>query len=163
MPYRSSYDLLGRWGKPQVTAIVPTSILTGLIGSGILVILILVTVPDVRTMPIGEIFAMLALSGLAIAFAAVTAMFIVAFYIVLFGLPFALVLHERMRRPYSLPFALVIATVTGMLAGWQFSGWDPNYLYRPDKRTLIFLGFALPAGYFYRKFVIAAMDAVDDE
>ncbi len=161
MTYQPSYELFGRWAKPQVTAIIPASGMAALIGTAGFVLLTLLFEPILHIPTLGELFSFLVMGGVATVFAAISALFVTAFFISLLGLPIALVMGETIRKPIALPVAMGVAAAGALFVAWRFSGGETDYF--ADERMLPFLLFALPAGYFYRRFIIAAMDAQEPE
>ena len=102
-----------------------------------------------------EIIAGLFLGGLALGVGTVAATFVVAFYLCIFGLPIAVLLGNRIRHPLALAISLLDAcagaifattgTKLGLLGAGEFS----------LEAFALVLCFALPAGYLYRRNVIA--------
>lgn len=95
------------------------------------------------------------------AFIAAAATFFVGFYLCLFGLPVALLLGDRIRHPFALLIALVDAAISAVIVG----GGSRFGLFEIDTlASLLFalvLAFALPAGYFYHRNVIAMRDTLE--
>lgn len=96
--------------------------------------------------------------GLAIAVTAAT--FVTGFYLAVFGLPFAILLGERIRHPLALGFSLLDASVGAVVAvtGGRLGILTSEGDGLPIGLLLIVLCFALPAGYLYRRNVIAMRD-----
>jgi hypothetical protein len=95
---------------------------------------------------------------LGLALAVIAATFIVAFYLAVFGLPIAILLGKRIRHPLALGVSLIDAGIGALVAltGSTFGifGIDES---SPGAYALV-LSFALPAGYFYRRNIIALRD-----
>jgi hypothetical protein len=91
-------------------------------------------------------------AGIGIAVTAAT--FVVGAYLVMFGLPVAMVLGRHLHSPWALTVALLDAgagalfAVTGNRIG-ALEGDGPSLLF-----FLLVLSFALPAGYLYRQGVV---------
>ena len=109
----------------------------------------------------GDLFAMLVMGGIALLLGWVAAIFIVSFYLLLFGMPVALLLGDRIRHPLALGVALIDAAISAALV---VSGSALDLLEGGafHVRTFaIVLCFALPAGYLYRRSVIAFRDEAE--
>lgn len=108
---------------------------------------------------VGDVLSFLVVGGAAIAIGAIGGTFIVAFYLVIFGLPVAILLGERIRTPAG----LLIAMATGAAAAWAASRWMwgvPGISVAPSswEEALVLACFVLPAAWFYRRQVIAMLD-----
>jgi hypothetical protein len=108
-----------------------------------------------------QIIAGLFLAGLALGVGAVAATFVVAFYLCIFGLPVAVLLGNRIRHPLALAISLldacagaIFATTgskLGLFGGDQFA----------PEAFVVVLCFALPAGYLYRRNIIALREQAE--
>lgn len=106
-----------------------------------------------------DLLSFLVVGGAAIAVGSIGGTFIVAFYLVIFGLPVALLLGERIRTPAGLLAAMVTALAAAYIAGrWMFGmpgvSGEPALL----EQALTLCCFVLPAGWLYRRQVIAMLD-----
>lgn len=82
--------------------------------------------------------------------------FVVAWYLVVFGLPVALLLGERIRTPAGLLVSVATAAAAALMAiRWM---WGFTALLNEQQETLIIFAFVLPAAWFYRRQVIAMLD-----
>ena len=105
-----------------------------------------------------ELVYIIPLAGVVLAFIAIASSFVVAFYLVCFGLPVALILGDRIRHPAALGLSLLDAVLATVIA---VGGWHAGIeLLDAENWTIILLvlGFALPAGYLYRRNLIALRD-----
>ena len=77
-----------------------------------------------------------------------------ALYITLIGLPLALLMRRHIVRPATLWISVAVAAATGsVLAGWFISQYPGS----PQTNALTLMaviGYAIPAGYFYRRAII---------
>lgn len=109
-----------------------------------------------------EILLMIIAAGFVIAGAVMGATFVIAFYLVLFGLPVAWLLGARIAHPLALGLALVDALISaGLAVGGSdilSSGEDGTF---PWVAYLMVSAFALPAGYLYRRQIIAARETAE--
>lgn len=105
-----------------------------------------------------DLLGALVMAGIFMLVGWVVAIFVVAFYFVLFGMPVALLLGDRIRHPLALAVALVDAVISAMLvvSGSALNLIEGDGFHLPTFG--IVLCFALPAGYFYRRSVIALRD-----
>ena len=91
--------------------------------------------------------------GIGLAVTAAT--FIVGFYLALLGLPVALALGRHLHTPWALAVALLDAGASALfvVTGDRIGAMGPG---GPSILGFLFvLSFALPAGYLYRRGVIA--------
>lgn len=108
---------------------------------------------------IEDLLSVLVVSGAAIALGSIGGTFVIAFYLVLFGLPVALLLGERIRTRAGLG----IAIATGVVAAFAVSRWIwglPSISGETPawEEALALSCFVLPAAWFYRRQVIAMLD-----
>lgn len=99
------------------------------------------------------------MAGVALAVTAAT--FVAGFYLAIFGLPLALVLGRHLHSPWALAIALLDAGLSALfvVTGDRLGALDsdgPSLLY-----FLWVLSFALPAGYLYRRGVIALREQAE--
>lgn len=98
------------------------------------------------------------MAGWFLAFALVASTFVVAWYLVVFGLPVALVLGDRIRHPLALAVSLIDALAASLIAtAGTWLGLSESGNLSPGFLAAV-LCFALPAGYLYRRNVIAMRD-----
>ena len=157
MVYRPSSQILERNLGPVAGAILPASLAASAIGTLALVLLILSELGDpVGSAPSvleGVVFALF--SAVALGFAVVCGMFLVAFYLAIFGAPVAVLLGQRIGHPLALAISLLDAALAAAFAvtDSMFQG-SGNQAF-PASAFAIALCYALPAGYFYRRNVFA--------
>ena len=99
--------------------------------------------------------------GVALGAAIIAASFVVAFYLVICGLPIAALLGNRITHPAALGIALVDALGA---AAFAVSGsiLSPSYVPGfPWGPFLMVACFAIPAGYLYRRNVIAMREEAE--
>lgn len=103
----------------------------------------------------GDIIAGLFFATLALGIGTIAATFVVAFYLCLFGLPIAVLLGKRIGHPFALAISLLDAAIGALVAttGNRF-GLFGGEGFTIEAFALV-LCFALPAGYIYRRNVIA--------
>ena len=121
--------------------------------------IVLLERPSVSVPPI-ELLLLIMAIGVGIAAAIVAASFVVAFYLIICGVPIAALLGHRITHPAALGIALVDALIS---AAFAVSGSILNPSYEPGFPWVPFLMvacFALPAGYLYRRNVIAMREEV---
>lgn len=142
-------------------AIVPAAILAGLIGTVCLTVTFMVAAlwaGEFSTFSLEGLLGALVFTGMFIAIGSIGGTFVVAFYLVIFGLPAALLLGERIRTPAG----LLAAMTTGLVAAYAANRWMwgmPSVSGQPSAwEGAIVLCFVLPAAWFYRKQVIAMLD-----
>ncbi|MBL45233.1 MAG: hypothetical protein CMN71_11085 [Sphingomonadaceae bacterium] len=159
MPYQPGSQAVERNLGPVGAAIIPSSFITSAVGTTILLILIIATEGSIPS-EIGpvEFLLMLAAGGFGLALAVIGASFVVAFYLAIFGAPLAIVLGERIRHPLALLISLADAALAAVFAvtGSWLQGSDEMGF--PMAGFAMVLCFALPAGYIYRRNVIAMRD-----
>lgn len=108
---------------------------------------------------IDALLAMLVFTGALIAVGSIGGTFMVAFYLVIFGLPVALLLGEHIRTPAG----LLAAMATGLAAAYAAMRWLWGMTWASGEpvwngEAFVVLCFVLPAAWFYRKQVIAMLD-----
>jgi hypothetical protein len=158
----------GGFGRPATRlaatagAIIPASINSGLIGT------VCITIPFVAALlldgflsPVSleSLINALMLTGMMIAIGSFAGTFAVAWYLVIFGLPVALLLGERIRTPTGMVVAIATAAAAALIAiswMWGFTAASPEAIWWDD--ALIVVPFVLPAAWFYRRQVIAMLD-----
>jgi hypothetical protein len=106
-----------------------------------------------------DALSFLVVGGAAIAVGSIGGTFMVAFYLLVFGLPVALLLGERIRTPAG----LLTALTSGLVAAYVAQRWMlglPGVSGEPShwEEALALSCFALPAAWFYRRQVIAMLD-----
>lgn len=110
----------------------------------------------------GDILSFVVVGGVALAMGAIGGTFVVGFYLILMGLPVALLLGEHIRGPIG----LIAALGSGVVAVLAISHWlwrGPSISGATDFwEGLVTLScFAIPAAWFYRRQVIAMLDEHD--
>lgn len=101
------------------------------------------------------------MAGWFVAFALVASTFVVAWYLAVFGLPVALMLGDRIRHPLALAVSLIDALAASLIAtAGTWLGLSESGNLAPGLLAAV-LCFALPAGYLYRRNVIAMRDFED--
>jgi hypothetical protein len=158
----------GGFGRPAsrlaatAGAIVPASIIAGLIGT----VCLTVTMTGMAfftggfaTFSLDGLLAALVFTGALIAVGSIGGTFTVAFYLVIFGLPVALLLGERIRTPAGLLAAMATAAAATYAAmrwlwGMTWASGEPVW----NGEALVVLCFVLPAAWFYRRQVITMLD-----
>jgi hypothetical protein len=106
-----------------------------------------------------DLLSFLVVGGAAIAVGSIGGTFVVAFYLVIFGLPVALLLGERIRTPAGLLIAMTTGLVAAYIVGrwmWGMPGLSGEPAVREEALTMVC--FVLPAAWFYRRQVIAMLD-----
>jgi hypothetical protein len=158
----------GGFGRPATRlaatagAIVPASIISGLIGTVcVTVFYVAALLIDGFLSPVSleSLINALMLTGMMIAIGSFAGAFVVAWYLVIFGLPVALVLGERIRTPAGLFVAIATAAAAAMIAiswMWGVTAASPEAIWQGD--AMIVFAFVLPAAWFYRRQVIAMLD-----
>ena len=101
------------------------------------------------------------MAGWFLAFALIASTFVVCWYLAVFGLPVALLLGERIRHPLALAVSLLDALAASLIAtSGTWLGWSESGELSVGLIAAV-LCFALPAGYLYRRNVIAMRDFED--
>ena len=167
MPYRPSFETSSFGTARLLGAVFPAGISAALCGMIFAGVIGLVAAGGDRTLGAAispfELLAALILIPVSFGLALILATFVCCFYIVIFGLPVAWILGDRIRHKLSW---LVIAPIT-LLSTLQAYSWfwganmdtQTNDAWVPDLGVLsIAMGFALPAAHFYRHFLIAFRD-----
>jgi hypothetical protein len=158
----------GGFGTPETrlmataSAIVPASIIAGVIGTACLMIIYVMAATLAGALSptsLEDLLSFLVVGGAAIAVGSIGGTFMVAFYLVIFGLPVALMLGERIRTPAG----LLMAMATGLAAAYVVSRWMwgmPSVSGQPStwEEALVLSCFVMPAAWFYRQQVIAMLD-----
>jgi hypothetical protein len=158
----------GGFGRPEsrlaatAGAIVPASIMAGLIGT-IALMVIYVTAASLggafSATSLEDLLSFLVVGGAAIAVGSIGGTFIVAFYLVIFGLPVALLLGERIRTPTGLLIAMTTGLAAAYVAGrWMWGMPGISGEQTVGEEALALSCFVLPAAWFYRRQVIAMLD-----
>ena len=117
--------------------------------------------PDFSFNSPSEIVAGLFFLTIALAIGTVAATFIATFYLCIFGLPIAVLLGDRIRHPLALGVSLVdaiagaIFAATGSKLGIAGAGEFSLEFFA------LVLCFALPAGYLYRRNIIALREQAE--
>jgi hypothetical protein len=158
----------GGFGRPATRlaatagAIIPASIISGLIGTvGVTIFYVAALLLDGFLSPVSleSLINALMLTGMMIAIGSFGGAFVVAWYLVIFGLPVALLLGERIRTPGGMFVAMATALAAALIAMrwmWGVTAASPEALWQDD--ALIVFAFVLPAAWFYRRQVIALLD-----
>jgi len=166
MPYRAGFGAPESRLTATASAIVPASIIAGAIGTACLMLFYLLA-----AMAAGEFFSLslegmlsfLVVGGFAVAVGSIAGAFVTAFYLVIFGLPVALLLGERIRTPKGL--AISMATGAGAAAVVSRFMWSVPWVSSEPllwEHALVLGSFVLPAAWFYRRQVIAMLDELPD-
>jgi hypothetical protein len=158
----------GSFGRPATRlaatagAIVPASILSGFIGTACLTALFMAGAlfrGDLFPPSLEGLISALMFTGTMIAFGSFAGAFVVAWYLVVFGLPVALLLGERIRTPGGLLVAMVTAAAAALIAiRWMWGFTLPSDEPLWQEEALIIFAFVLPAAWSYRRQVIAMLD-----
>lgn len=162
MPYVPTFGGNSLGVGPAIEAIIPASILSAAIGMCCLGVWALVSFGSVPVERPELLLAGLFLGGLALAVGTIAATFVIAFYLCIFGLPVAILLGERIRHPLALAVSLgdaligTIVATTGSKLG--LFGRADSFDWSP---VALVLCFAIPAGYLYRRNIIAARDVAE--
>jgi hypothetical protein len=160
--YRGGFGTPATRLAATASAIIPASIGAGVIGTASLMV-IYVTAASLggafSDTSLEDLLSFLVVGGAAIAVGSIGGTFMVAFYLVIFGLPVALMLGERIRTPAG----LLIAMTTGLAAAYVAGRWMwgmPGMSGKPPvwEEALALSCFVLPAAWFYRRQVIAMLD-----
>lgn len=158
----------GGFGRPETRlaatagAIVPAAILAGLIGTVCLTVTYMAAAfwsGEFSTFSLEELLGALLFTGMFIAIGSIGGTFIVAFYLVIFGLPVALLLGERLRTRAGLAAAMATGAAAALVAirwMWGFTASSDDAIWQDD--ALIVLCFVLPAAWLYRRQVLAMLD-----
>jgi hypothetical protein len=158
----------GGFGRPATRlaatagAIIPASIISGLIGTvGVTIFYVAALLLDGFLSPVSleSLINALMLTGMMIAIGSFGGAFVVAWYLVIFGLPVALLLGERIRTPGGMFVAMATALAAALIAMrwmWGVTAASPEAIWQDD--ALIVFAFVLPAAWFYRRQVIAMLD-----
>lgn len=162
MTYRGGFGRAESRLVATAGAIVPASIISGLIGTMSLTMAFMASalwVGEFSNLSLESLLGALMFIGTAVALGSIGGTFVVAFYLVLFGLPVALVLGEHIRRPAGLFAAMATAAGAGLFAirwMWGFTALSDEPLWQQE--ALMVFAFVLPAAWFYRRQVIAMLD-----
>jgi len=146
---------------PAASALIPASMMSAAVGMACLGGWALLALPPLAPDGPEDIIAALVFGSFALGVGAIAATFIVTFYLCIFGLPIAVLLGDRIRHPLALAISMVdalagaIFATTGSKLG-MFGGDDPS----PEAFALV-LCFALPAGYLYRRNIIALREQAE--
>ena len=161
MAYRSGMEFRSGGLAPYIGALIPASIASSFIGMVLLAIWAVVTAGPVEVTGPLELALVIAAAGLGLGLAIVLGSFVVAFYLSLLGLPVALLLGRYLHYPWALAIALVDAAGSAFLVatGTRLGIFGNDSFSLPA--FLMILGFALPAGYLYRRSVIALRDEAE--
>lgn len=158
----------GGFGRPATRlaatagAIIPASILSGLIGTVcVTVFFVAALLLDGFLSPVSleSLINALMLTGMMIAIGSFGGAFVVGWYLVIFGLPVALLLGERIRTAGGLFVAMATAAAAALIAMrwmWGVTAASPEAMWQDD--AVIVFAFVLPAAWFYRRQVIAMLD-----
>lgn len=164
MRYRPGHQFIDNRIGAVTYTILPASVISGLIGTVILMIgaaVLALASGELSLGSIGELVMLLVVAGSGIALGTIAGAVVVAFYLFLFGLPVALLLGERIREPIGLVAAIASAVIASALAmawlsGARSEGLDPVHV--PWDWIAAIAAFATPAFWFYRRSVILALD-----
>lgn len=140
----------------------PASIIAGLIGTACLTVAMTgmaLFTGGFDTFSLDGLLAALVFTGALIAVGSIGGTFVVAFYLVIFGLPVALLLGERIRTPTG----LLAAMATGAASAYAAMRWLWSMTWASGEpvwngEALVVLCFVLPAAWFYRRQVITMLD-----
>ena len=166
MPYRPSYGAGAFGSVPLLAAIVPASMIAAICGVSVLGVLALASMvgTDWAATPMAVLNGLFYLS-LMLVVSLVAATFVTAFYLTIFGLPVAWMLGKRIRHRGAWLLILPAILASAAFASHWLLGDYSNQM--DDWRTfdpipfVIVLGFALPAGFFYRQNVISMLDEAE--
>ena len=155
MPYRSGFEFRNGGIGPYLGAIPFAAVAAACLGTAVSVLLLSFREPawsypstlvEVAFVLVGGIIA----TGLAVT----VATFVVGFYLALFGLPVALAMGRHLHNRWALLIALLDAVASALFAvtGDRIGAVIGDGAFM---MFLVVLSFALPAGFFYRRNVIA--------
>lgn len=162
MAYRGGFGTPATRLAATASAIAPASIAAGVVGTGSLMLVYVIAAGiggAFSATSLEGLLSFLVVGGAAIALGSIGGTFMVAFYLVIFGLPVALLLGERIRTPAG----LLVAMTTGLAAAYVAARWMwglPGVSGEPLQweEALALSCFVLPAAWFYRRQVIAMLD-----
>ena len=163
MPYRSGFEFRNGGLGPYIEAIPLAAVGSACLGVALLVIWLLLTEMSWSVVPSspGEFASVLVGLITGIGFAVTAAAFVVGFYLVIFGLPVAILLGPRLHRPWALTVTLLDAGASTLFVMTS----DSIEVLQPDGPPILLflwaLSFALPAGYLYRRGVIALREQAE--
>ena len=156
MVYRPSRYIIERNLGPVTAAIFPASLIASAIGTAAIVPLLLLEMREFNgSIPnISEALLFSGFVAIVLGFVVIAGFVVVAFYLALFGAPIAMLLGHRIAHPLALGIALVDAALAAAIAvtGSLFQNSGTAF---PIGGFAIALCYALPAGYFYRRNVVA--------
>lgn len=156
MPYRSGFEFRNGGIGPYLGAIPFAAVAAACIGTAVTIALLSFTQLS-WSLPSSLMEVVFALIGatVAIGLTVTAATFIVGFYLALFGLPVALLMGRHLHNRWALSIALLDAAAGALFAitGDRIGALEddgPSLL-----MLLVVLSFALPAGFLYRRNIIA--------
>ncbi|WP_086608556.1 hypothetical protein [Erythrobacter donghaensis] len=162
MAYRGGFGRPASLLGATAGAIVPASIISGLLGTAFVTMFFMAAAAfsgEFQSASLETLISILVFTGAMIAMGSIGGTFVVAFYLVIFGLPVALLLGERIRSLAGLIVSVATAVAAGMIAirwMWGFTLASDEPLWQQE--ALIVFVFVLPAAWFYRRQVIAMRD-----
>ena len=161
MPYVSTFGGNTLGVGPAAGALIPSAMIAAAVGMTCLGVWTLLMAPDFSFDAPSEIIAGLFFLTFALAIGTVAATFIATFDLCLFGLPIAVLLGDRIRHPLALGVSLVDAVAGALFAA---TGSKLGIAGEGDFSLEFFalvLCFALPAGYIYRRNIIALREQAE--
>ena len=162
MAYRGGFGTPTTRLAATASAIPPASIAAGVIGTASLMVFYVIAASfggAFSAASLEDALSFLVVGGAAIVIGSIGGTFVVAFYLVIFGLPVALLLGERIRTPAG----LLTALTSGLAAAYVAQRWMlglPGVSGAPShwEEAFALSCFVLPAAWFYRRQVIAMLD-----
>ena len=162
MAYRGGFGRPASRLMATMVAIVPASIIAGTIGTACLtagLMGISLFTGGFDNFSLDGLLAALVFTGALIAVGSIGGTFMVGFYLVIFGLPVALLLGEHIRTSAGLLAAMATGAAAAFVAVrwlWGMTAVSGEPVWHEE--ALVVLCFVLPAAWFYRRQVIAMLD-----
>lgn len=163
MAYRGGFGNPATRLAATAGAILPASIIAGVIGTICLILIYsyaAIFAGAFVSFSLEDLLSILVVGGAAIAIGSIGGTFVVAFYLVIFGLPVALLLGERIRTSAGLLVAMAIGLAAAFVVSRWMWGMPTNLSVGSPgwEEALALFCFVLPAAWFYRRQVIAMLD-----
>lgn len=99
--------------------------------------------------------------GVGTVFAVIAATFIASFYLLVFGMPVAALMRNKLRGPIGIAITVAVALFAASVFMGVFSVAPERWFDLNWEGAAMILAYALPAGFLYRKTVLSLLEELD--
>ena len=167
MPYQPSYGSHFRPASPFFSAVFPASATAAFIGMSLLTLyylgsaLLQAANSATGSIDLIDMLLNLVASAFLVGAGMLAATLVVATYMLVFGLPIAMVLRDQIRRTTGLIASVATAIIATLIAAKILTAPGGSGMIDDWQVYTVLLCFSLPAGLLYRRAVIGFLDEAE--